>query len=162
MVHTVSRSSDINTLEQARQYYLARLAGQHNLECKGRPVTVHFERGATHLFSEKIKGTPLGAQIVRRRISPWKTEEREFSLDRARLMDHVIPTIRNYTVSISGTGAHGREKIMLHGSQLPDGRYMRVVLRPGPGSDLTCVSAYAVSLASWQQAHGSKRAKFPP
>src|ERR1035438_4459381 len=46
--------------------------------------------------------------------------------------------------------------------RLPDGRYMLVVLRPGPGDAWTCVSAYPVLAYSWKNATRAKAARFPP
>jgi len=90
-------------------------------------------------------------------------EVRVFNVERASMMDLVLPAVSRFTVSIPGTATtRGREKRMLHGVRLPDGRYMRVVLRPGPGEAFTCVSAYPVSEAVWLDARRAKSARFPP
>jgi hypothetical protein len=73
-----------------------------------------------------------------------------------------FPPALLFTASVPGTGQGGHEKRMLHGPALPDGRYMRVVLRPGPGDAFTCISAYPVSRDAWLEIRRSKRAKFPP
>src|SRR5205085_884691 len=99
---------------------------------------------------------------VERRIGGGRVERREFSLERAQLMDRILPAIHDYTVSIPGTGHRGAENRMLHGPRLPNGRYMRVVLRPGPGDAFTVVSAYPVEHGTWMAACRSRRAKFPP
>ncbi len=157
-------SADISTLGEARSYYAEYLVGQQVIECHGRPVTVFFERSATHLFSEEApSGDALPAhERVMQRVKGGRVEERRFSLDRARLMDRVIDAISHFTVSVPGTGVRGHEKRMLHGPRLPDGRYLRVVLRPGGPGDFVCVSAYPVSEAVWLAMRRSKSAKFPP
>jgi hypothetical protein len=52
--------------------------------------------------------------------------------------------------------------MMLHGPRLVSGQYMRVVLRPGPGTAWTCVSAYPVDAEQWMAARRAKSARFPP
>lgn len=161
MPQVPAASVEITTQEEARLYYQKHLAREHRLTCAGRPVTVYFEPGGTHLFSTELKGGMHAAIPVHRRIGR-RIEIREFSLDRARLMDAVVPAIECFTVSIPGTGRHGLENRMLHGPRLPDGRYMRVVLSPRPATAFTCVSAYAVDHATWMDAVRARRAKFPP
>lgn len=158
------RAEFIETLEEARTYYRARLVGTHKINCYGKPVTVVFERDAIHLFSVETPGDdpPPVEMIARRRVAPERFEERTFSLKRARLMDEVLRAVSLFTVSIPGTGAKGREKRMLHGPRLTSGEYLRVVLRPGPGEAFTCVSAYPINADGWRAARAAKRAKFPP
>lgn len=160
----VLRSELIATPEEAKEYYVERIAGVHTVNCHGKPVRIFFERSATHMLSEECPPSlsiPPSEQIVRR-VKGGRVEVRRFSLDRARLMDRALEAVERYTVSTPGTGQSGHEKSMLHGPRLPDGRYLRVVLRPdGPG-DFTCVSAYPVSEAVWLDARRAKSAKFPP
>ena len=81
-------------------------------------------------------------------------------------MDMILPAIAEYTVSVPAAGGRaGAEKTLLYGRRLTlagGGRYMRVVLRPGPGDALTCVSAYPVDEVEWLNARRLKRARFPP
>lgn len=157
----LERSELITSLAEAREYYARKLVGAHKVECHGRPVTIVFERGATHLFSDE--SGVASAERVERALGGGKMEVRAFSVARARLMDSVLPAICGYTVSLPGTApTRGREKRMLHGPRLPDGRYLRVVLRPGPGDGFTCVSAYPIQQRVWLDARRAKTAKFPP
>jgi hypothetical protein len=160
----VIRSELIETVEEAKDYFLERISGVHTLNCCGKSVGIFFERSATHLFSEEPQSdilVPPSEQVVRR-VKGGRVEVRRFSLDRARLMDRVLEAVEHFTVSIPGTGQNGHEKRMLHGQRLPDGRYLRVVLRPGGPGDFTCVSAYPVNETVWLEARRAKRAKFPP
>ena len=147
-------------LLEARAYYAAKLVRAHEITRHDRRVTVVFEAGATHLFSvETVTGEVVCAEDrVDRSIGGGRVDVRRFSLERARLMDHVLPALSDFTVSSSAQGGNR----LVYGPRLPDGRYMRVVLRPGPGSALTCVSAYPVAEHAWMNARRSKGARFPP
>lgn len=161
----VERSELITTLAEAREYYAAKLAGTHRIDCHGREVTIVFERAATHTYSlEPLDSKDIASSDrVERRIPGRDVEVRRFSVERARVMDRILPAVSQFTVSTPGTATTtGREKRMLHGARLPNGQYMRVVLRPGPGDAFTCVSAYPVEERVWREATRSKRAKFPP
>lgn len=167
-------STRIASLAEARAYYAEHLAGGRRVTCHGQRVEVVFERDGTHLFSI---GPPTDAtdeereafianipeeERVERRLPNGKVEVRRFELRRARLMDRILPAVSCFTVSVPGTGRAGHEKRMLHGPRLPEGDYMRVVLRPGPGSAFTCTSAYPVPERVWLSMVKAKRAKFPP
>ena len=156
----VARSELITSVVEAREYYATVLAGAHKIQCHGQPVTVVFEREATHLFSTESAGVLVNP--VRRQIGGGRVELREFSLARAQQMDLVLRAVSLYTVSVPGSGGRGRENRMLHGPRLPSTEYMRVVLRPGPGDAWTCVSAYCVAAEKWMEMCRAKRAKFPP
>ena len=158
----VERAALIATAAEAREYYETKLARAHSITCHGNPVTVVFEKDATHFYSEDPKGSIGPEDIVTRTFPGGRCELRQFSLKRARLMDEVLRAVSGFTVSVPGTGRQGHENRMLHGSRLPSGEYMRVVLRKGPGTAWTCVSAYAVSHDLWLQMRRAKRAKFPP
>ncbi|MEI8255416.1 MAG: hypothetical protein WCJ30_07045 [Deltaproteobacteria bacterium] len=160
MAGAVDHSQLITTVNEARAYYAERLAGAHKIQSAGRDVTIVFERGATHLYSVEVTALPVVA--VTRRLGVGRIEAREFSLERARLMDEVLRAVSLYTVSVPGTGGRGRENRMVHGRRLASGQYLRVVLRPGPGDAWTCVSAYPVTEATWMQARRAKSARFPP
>jgi hypothetical protein len=161
--YVVWRSQYIATREEARQYYLQRLAGQHPLECYGKKVVVAFESAATHLYSVELDDSVCDeSSVVRRRLAPGKIEERRFDVGRAILMDEVLPAISRFTVAVPGTGLRGMENRMLHGQRLVTGQYLRVVLRPGPRNVWTCVTAYPVTERVWRSTLAAKRAKFPP
>lgn len=155
----VERSELITCLEEARNYYRARLVGVRRVTCCGQRVEIVFPFDAVHVYSEKAPDPPPGdAVLVTQPVGPARFEVRVFSLKRARLMDCVLPAISLFTVSIVGQ----RKNKVLYGRQLPSGEYMCVALRPGPNTAWTCVSAFPVSHDAWLQALRSKRAKFPP
>lgn len=173
----VTSSQDIANLDEARAYYAANLAGVRKVTCYGKPVAIVFESDATHVFSDDPTSgmrdmTPAQQravfdsiqldQRVERRLPGGRIEVRRFSLERARLMDHVLPAVSLFTVSVPGTSPRGRDNRTLHGQALPDTRHMRVALRPGPGDAFTCISAFPVSRDAWLATLRSKRAKFPP
>jgi hypothetical protein len=150
----------ISTLGEARAFYASKLAGSHKIACHGKDVTIVFERQATHLFSVELDDD--AAIPVAERVNDGRGGTRRFSLERARNMDRVLPAVSQFTVSVPGTGPGARQNKMLHGTRLPDGSYMRVVLRPGPGAAFTCVSAYTISQHKWMEMRRAKSAKFPP
>ena len=168
-------STQIETLAEARAYYAEHLAGRRRVTCYGKSVEVVFEKDGTHLFSvgpptnatdeerEVFINSIPGGHRVERRLAKGRLEVRRFDLHRAQLMGRILPAISCFTVSVPGTGRAGHEKRMLHGPRLDDGRYMRVVLRPGPGNGMfTCTSAYPVAERVWLEMGRAKRAKFPP
>jgi len=157
-------STLIATREEALAYYANHLAGQRQVVCYGKPIIIVFEPEGTHFFSEDSpEGQVLPpSEHIQRRVRGGRIEIRRFSVDRARLMDRIIPAIEGFTVSIPGTGPMGHEKRMLHGPPMADGRYVRVVLRPGPAEAWTAVSAYPIPLATWRACVAARRAKFPP
>jgi hypothetical protein len=157
----------ISTRDEARAYYKAQLARAHAIIVRDCPITIVFEKDATHVYSTEIED-PLSIkpeERVVRYLSKRKTEVRLFNLDRAKLMDEILRAITRCTVSASGGTYNGREKILLYGPRLECGRYMCVVLRPGPGEAFTCVSAYPVEEEQWRKAKDPKRTRptrFPP
>jgi len=163
-VYVVIRSELIETLNEARSYYAERLAGAHKVTCYGRPVTIVFERDATHLYSIDPKGVPIpDGDRVERIIPRHRIEVRLFNVERARLMDHVLRAVSLFSVSVPDAGGRaGHQKRVVYGPALATTEHMRVVLRPGPGEAWTCVSAYPVTNREWLAARSLKRAKFPP
>jgi hypothetical protein len=160
--YIVIRSAFIERPHEAVDYYAARLAGARVIACHGRNVEIHFEADGTHLFSEDVGSIVADHARIVRRVKGGRIEVRQFALERARLLDQVVTAIERFTVSIPGSGGMGREKRLLHGPRLPDGQYLRVVLRPGPGKAWTCVTAYPVSEVAWREAVRARRARFPP
>lgn len=157
----VERAELITCPDEAREFYLERLARSHEITRYDRKVVIVFERGATHLFSKDEKEDPEDipeAERVVRKIGPNRFDVRRFNLDRARLMDRVLPALSDFTVSVEAQGGN----VLVYGPALPDGRYMRVALRHGPGTAMTVVSAYPVSEYLWKDARRSKAARFPP
>lgn len=160
--YVVIRSELIADSREARRYYEERLAGMHVVFCKVKNVTLFFERAANHVYTVAVESAPPGATIIKREIGKGRFDERGFNLDRARLMDHIIPAVRYYTFSIPGTSSDNRANRLLHGPQLPDGRYLRVALSPGPRDTWYCKSAYPIEAAEWRRLRSAKTAKFPP
>ena len=97
----VEHAELITTVAEAAAYYAERLAGSHKIQSAGRDVTIVFDRGATHLYSLEATATPVVP--VTRRLGGGRVEAREFSLERARLMDEVLRAVSLYTVSVPGT-----------------------------------------------------------
>lgn len=159
----VERSELITCLADARDYYRANLVGVRKVTCCGQKISIVFPFDSTHTYTIKAPvPIPDGAQIVTQRVAATRFEVRIFNLERAVLLDHILPAVSLFTVSIPGQGARGRENRVLHGRRLPTGDYMRVVLRPGPETAWTCVSAFPVAEQAWREAYRSRRAKFPP
>jgi hypothetical protein len=159
----VASSDLITTLEEAREYYRARLVGVRRVTCHGHKIAVFFEFDTIHCYSIGVKpdAIPIGAIIVSQQVDVALSEVRIFSLKRARLMDHILPAISLVTVSTEGKGAKNTRTRVLHGPRLASGEYMRVVLRKGPKDVWRCVSAFPVSRADYNAAWNSRRAKFP-
>lgn len=160
-----ARAEDITTLAEAVAYYRAYLARAHTITSHGERVRVVFEAAATHLYSaEAPEGTPPEQCIAPREYAPGRFEgPRVFNPERARLMGRILPAISNYSLSVPEAGGRpGFQKTLLYGPALEDGRYLRVVLRPGPRDAFTVVSAYPVGVDEWRAASRLKRAKFPP
>lgn len=157
----VERSDLITTLQEARDYYRANLVGVRKVTCHDKRVKITFPYEMVHLYSE-APDRPIrpGDDVVSQPTCLGRFETRLFSVERARLMDAVLPAISNFTVSIAGNGQG--ERRVLHGQMLATGDYMRVVLRKGPGDAWTCVSAFPVPSGKWLEAMRSARAKFPP
>ncbi|HKY37149.1 MAG TPA: hypothetical protein VJN18_14490 [Polyangiaceae bacterium] len=161
----VERSELITCLAEARQYYAVKLVGTRHIEVKGRRVAIVFERATTHLYSEEVKdltGVPPAEKVVRN-LPSGRQELRRFSLERAMLLDVVLPTLTNYCRSIHGTGPRGRDNRLVFGWPMTDGRSLCVALSPwrGESHKWTCVSAYPVSAAKLAEVRRNKPAPFP-
>jgi len=159
--YVVIRSELVADGREARRYYEERLAGMHVVSCHGRNVTLFFERAANHVYTKK----PLPGNtepLIKRRLAANRFEERIFCLDRARLMDQIIPSVCSFTFSLPGTSAANRSNRLLHGPRLRDGRYLRVVLSPGPRGSWYCKSAYPIDPRLWMELRRARTVKFPP
>lgn len=157
--YVVIRSEVINTREEARVYYDERLSGAHPLVCYGKRVSVYFPLGYTHFYSQEPAGAPLdAAAIIQQRVRGGATETRMFSLQRARLMDKIVPAVVSHAFTIPGR--HRNRAV--YGPRLSSGEYMCVVVRPTEQPEnWTAVSAYPVDAAAWRTARAAKNAKFP-
>lgn len=122
--------------------------------------SVRIRKSKVAHYPEASKVDPLqaGSVVVSQQVGPGQFEVRLFSLKRARLLDSILPAISLFTVSTVGQRGHK----LLHGPRLPNGEYMRVVLRKGPKTAWTCVSAYSVNHRDYMKAYNSRRARFPP
>ena len=159
--YVVIRADLIQTEREARRYYENRLAGFHTLSCHGRTATVYFAKAGNHVYTEEWTVEPQD-KVIRRRIGPDAFDERVFCLDRARLMDSVLPAIRYFTFSIPGEGRDRARNRLLHGPRLKDGRYLCVVLGPGPDGSWLCKTAYPITAGKWAVLRRAKTVKFPP
>lgn len=157
-------SSDaITTLAEALVYYQSKLARSHTITCQGQRVQIVFERDGTHLFSEEvadIEAIPTD-QLVTRDKNGGKRECRQFCLERAKLMDQVLPAISKFTRCVGGAQASNRRPKLVHGPKMPCGRYMRVVLRHGPGKSWVVVTAFPISELEYRKASWSEIVQFP-
>lgn len=159
----VASSNAITTLAEAKEYYQQKLVGKHKITSRGNPVAIVFEAIDTHIYSEDvddINAIPPD-QLVTRNRGGGKRECRQFSLDRATLMDQILPAISDYKSCGGGNGG-SRATRVLHGPQTPCGRHMRVVLRPGSdGSSWFIVSAFPVDVHEYRRTTFGKQATFP-
>lgn len=152
----VASSDLITNVEEARDYYRAKLGGIRRVTCHGKQVAINFPIDVVHLYSVSGKPGPNDT-ICTQQVGFGEFEVRIFDLRRAKLLDRVLPAISCFTVSIVGK----KGKKVLHGGRMTDGWYMRVVLRRGPKKVWVCVSAFPVDERAYQQARNSKVAKFP-
>ena len=157
-------SSDlIETCAQAREYYRLILAGSHSVTSKSKAVDIVFEGNNTHVFSVEvpdINAIPEDELVTRDRGDGTR-ECRQFALVRARLMDSVLPAISSYDRCALGKGPPHRANREIYGPCMPCGRHMKVVLRPGPKTAWTCVTAFPVTVEDFRKASWHKPAQFP-
>ena len=157
----VESSSVITTRDEAVLYYRTKLARAHTITVGESRVTIVLERDATHLYSVEADEPIADEQLVERALGRGRSERRRFDRARALVMDHVLPSISNHVFAIQGTGARGREKVLVHGPSIGDARYMLVALRRGPGDAFTCTSAYVITHGKWMEGRRAKPAPFP-
>src|SRR5687768_1085026 len=102
-----SSSELISNLAEAREYYRVKLARSHSIDCRNSSVQIVFEHDGTHLFSVEVTDINAipAAELVTRNIGGGKRECRQFSLERARLMDKVLAAISQVTCCYAGLGA---------------------------------------------------------
>jgi hypothetical protein len=162
--YVVRTAALLETLEEARVYYEARLVGEHVIETPGDgdPLVLRFNREEIHLYTEELRpGTrPNPAMLVQR--SGRSGEVRRFSRVRARLMDQIIPTISNPVACLEAKIPGGR---MLVGPPTLEAT-QRLVVVVAPDSD-DCVyfvrTAYPMSQTDYARAlRVERRARWPP
>ena len=160
----VASSDLITTLAEARAYYQSKLAGSHTITCRGQSVDIVFEADGTHLFSVKVDDIYAipDAELVTRNVGGGKRECRQFSDDRARLMDCVLPAISLCTRCVIDKGPPSRANRKVFGQKMSCGRVMCVVLRLGAGKSLICITAYPVDQEAYRKASWQRPGKFPP
>lgn len=158
----VENATLITTRDEAVLYYRTKLARAHTISVGAVKVTIVFEREATHLYSVDAEEPIAAEHLVERALGRGRSERRRFDVARAVLMDHVLPSVSNHVFAIQGTGARGREKVLVHGPSLGDARYMLVALRPGPGEAFTCTSAYVITQQKWLEGRRARPTSFPP
>jgi hypothetical protein len=160
--YVVLRSELIRTAEEARAYYATKLAGVHPVNCHGKQISLYFPQGYTHVYSVAVDKSKVDSTILlQRRLQGGGVEVRAFSVDRARLMDQIIPSVQGFTVSLPERDHTSRRR--LYGQRLRDNRYLCVVLRPGnTKGNWECVTAFPVGSDDWLAARRARTAKFPP
>jgi hypothetical protein len=160
---TAEGADGLTCLPDARTYYRTRLVGAHTIDCRSKRVDIVFEPDGTHLYSVAVDdiSTIPNTELVTRDCGGGRRECRRFDLDRARLMDRVLPAISGFTRCALDKGARSRQPVLLHGPKLQCGRFMRVILRHGPGKSWVCVTAFPVDEAAHRSASWLKPAQFP-
>ena len=161
--YVVICSSKIETAREARVYYRAKLAAlsPHALVCRGRDVSVTFEREGTHCFSKEPERSPIPGHLLVRRFFGHRTEDRELCLFRARAIDSIVPTIKQPALCHRGQGPSNSANWLLYGFPQVSGSRTLVVLRPGPDGSWVCVSAYPVKESRYADVRGNGE-RFPP
>lgn len=155
-------STEISTRTEAQEYYKKKLVGSHSITSHGKPVDVVFDSTDTHIYSEEaddINAIPED-QLVTRNCGGGKRECRQFCLDRAKLMDQILPAISRFTTSIGGDRGP-RAPQLIHGPKMGCGRHLRVVLRRGSGKSWVVVTAFPISEADHRKTTFAKPAPFP-
>ena len=115
----------IDTCEDARAYYALRLVGERPVSVGGVPLVIRFNREETHIFTDTRNPCPPG-DVVRR--AGASGELRCFCVDRARLLDLILPTIAAPVVTLRATMPGG---VMLLGP--PESVPAAAVRRRGAG-----------------------------
>lgn len=157
----VASSALITNLREAERYYAERLGGMHTVPCHGRDVTLFFAKDTTHTYTEEPPEDRSGCpHIVKARLKGGVIEERVFSLERATLMDSILPAVTGHTYAMVSEGPPSSPRHLVHGQRLGDGRYLRVVLR-WDRKMFYCLSAYPISSMKWMQDRGAA-CQFPP
>jgi hypothetical protein len=159
----VPSSSEISTRAEAQEYYRRKLVGAHHITCRGQSVDIVFESTDTHIYSEKvadINAIPED-QLVKKNLAGGKRECRQFCLDRAKLMDQILPAISLFVNCTGGDGGSSRAPRLVHGPKMPCGRYMRVVLRRGAGKSWVVLTAFPLSQDDYRKTTFSRPAPFP-
>ena len=79
--YVVVRANFIETREEARDYYRAKLARAHSIKCHGKAITIVFEKDATHLYSGGVsKSVLIPPQELVSRVLGRGVDNRKFSL----------------------------------------------------------------------------------
>jgi hypothetical protein len=108
----VARSSLIETLAQAVSFHRARLAGDRLIDVRGKPAIIHFERNATHHFTEghadergnvkwDAKAEPLENMVL-----DANDNLRRFVARRAVVIDEIHGTVSAVDASLNGRDGH--------------------------------------------------------
>jgi hypothetical protein len=163
MHDAIATSASITCVADAERYYAQKLARSHQVTCRGVRVDVVFEAGGTHLYSEDVEdiNSIPQALVVTRNIGGGRREVRQFCLERAVLMDAVLPALSNWTLCTLGMGAPSRAPKLVYGPRLPCGNHVCVVLRPGPRRAWTCLTAYPVREDDYRSKFAGRRVGFP-
>ena len=160
----------IDTLEDCRSYYLHRIVGDRSVVfANGERATIRFGQDEVHPFTQEPDASSK-APIVQRKN---EAKPRQFSALRARLLDAILPTIREHVTARAAKNGG----VMLYGAPVLDGntRRMCVVLasdRHARGvwfvrtAYAVCPREYAQAMRSatptvWPPPHGAPKEKAP-
>jgi hypothetical protein len=149
----------IDTCDDARAYYAFRLVGEHPVSVGGVSLVVRFNREETHLFTDTRNPCPPGDVVRRLGVSG---EVRCFAVERARLLDLILPTIKAPVVALRANIPGG---VMLLGPPDPaSARRLCVVVAPAsrePGIWFVR-TAYPMSPRDFAAARRGRATPWPP
>jgi hypothetical protein len=148
----------VDTREDALSYYAHKLVGDHHVTpLGGVPIVVRFNLEEIHLFTDER--TPCPPECVVHRPGVRAREVRCFSVERARRMDLILPTVE---APVTALRARKPGATMLFGPPDPSSTY-RLCVVVAPGARVYFVrTAYPVDPTSYRNALKSPRAPWPP
>lgn len=152
----VASSALICTPDEARAYYRARLVGDHEITSRGQPVCVRFNAEEIHLFTEDIRdgSTPRPEMLIMR---AGGREGRVFSRQRARLLDRILPTIKDPAKCLRAKNGG----FQLIGPAGAEGDRLAVVIGADRGVWYVR-TAYPLDAAGYRHALTARPAPWPP
>jgi len=148
----------VDTREDALSYYAHKLVGDHAITLGGgEPMVVRFNPEEIHLFTDERSPCPPDCIVCR--PGAHAQETRCFSVERARRMDLVLPTIQAPVTSLQ---ARKPGATMLFGPPDPKST-VRLCVVVAPGAQVYFVrTAYPVAPTAYREALRGKRAPWPP
>lgn len=151
------RAEYIVTPDDARAYYACRMVGEHRITVDGVGLRVRFNAEEIHLFTDTRQPCPPRECVRRIGVSG---EVRCFSLERARALDKILPTLERPAVALCATIPDG---VMVLGPADPSARRLAVVVAPARDADLFFVrTLFPVTPKDFAAKLRAKRAAWPP